>query len=108
MFWPPRGCLPFSALVLGTVLLLTVTGFFVQSGTARHSAARYNVNMPTTATITIGLRTPEEIKFKKMILALKAKDSEKNPYQNRSESEIAKMLLQKVLQKEHERICGHE
>jgi hypothetical protein len=44
--------------------------------------------------------------LKKMIRDLKKQDGKTNRYSGRSESEIAKMILQDGLIKEHRKICG--
>ena len=55
-------------------------------------------------TITIRLRDGES-EIKELIKALRAANSPENRYFNRSESEIAKMLLEQYLRDEHRRIC---
>jgi hypothetical protein len=57
-------------------------------------------------TITIRLRE-DEVDMKQQIAALKKHKGkeETNPYGGRSESDIAKMLLESPLEKEYVRIC---
>jgi hypothetical protein len=60
------------------------------------------VQSTMTARITINLKE-SEAELKKMIKNLQDKSDRLNPYHNRSESEIAKMILKKALPEEHER-----
>jgi len=52
--------------------------------------------------ITINLKE-SETELKKLIKDLRELQNGSNPYYNRSESEIAKMVLKKALPEEHER-----
>ena len=61
--------------------------------------------MARFATIQINL-SESDLHLKKKILELKAHNDPKNPYYDRSESRIAKMLLQNILPREHKKICG--
>jgi len=54
------------------------------------------------ARITINLKE-SEVELKNLIQDLRELQNGSNPYYNRSESEIAKMILRKALPEEHRR-----
>lgn len=69
-----------------------------------HGAAPQGAGMARTTVITIN-QSERDKDFKSMIRDLKKRQDDDNPYANRSESEIAKMLLAKILPAEHRRFC---
>ena len=58
--------------------------------------------MAKSITIYLG---PQDTDLKILIGELKRSSRENNPYLSRSESEIAKMLLTREVNREHERLC---
>ena len=63
--------------------------------------------MVKKAVITI-YQYKDDPDLKKMLKDLKKCSKQTNQYSNRSESEIAKMILQVALTEKHEQICGQE
>jgi hypothetical protein len=61
--------------------------------------------MARTGSITIYL-SEQDIDLKKMLQDLKKHDGKLNRYSDRSESDIAKMILREALEKAHRHICG--
>jgi hypothetical protein len=61
--------------------------------------------MGKKAIITI-YQSKDDPDMKRMIRDLKKLDSKSNEFRNRSESEIAKMILQTGLEEKHNEICG--
>jgi hypothetical protein len=64
-----------------------------------------NVAVPKSITIYL---VPEDPDLKRLIGDLKRSSIEDNPYQGRSESEIARMLLTREVKREHQRLCRSE
>jgi len=63
--------------------------------------------MAKNATITIYQRK-QDPDLKRMIRELKSHGGETNRFSDRSESDIAKMILKDGLEKEHQKICGQK
>jgi hypothetical protein len=60
--------------------------------------------MARNATITINQRK-QDLDYKKMIQELIEHDVPNNPYHDRSESDVVKMILKDELKKRHGEIC---
>ena len=58
-----------------------------------------------TRTVTVRFNEDDN-DYKQLIKDLKSSNSPNNPYYRRSESEIVKLLLKDILEREHKKHCG--